>query len=380
MIDQVQLRNFKCFEKLTLTLGPLTLLTGFNAAGKSSVLQSILLLAQGVRQNVWRKAVHANGPLLRLGIPQELLMKGALEKTIGIRLAAEGSFVDWSLNPRSEDGTQLKAHVFAGDSTGRQADVGDELREIARPIIKRLKGAVYIGALRVPQHEFYPAPDMAARIHADVGTDGQFAPWWFQEWMDEEIENDRAHPEEKALTLRRQLNAWATDAFGFVEFNAVRPRRKSRMTSLEIRTSETDDWRQPANVGYGLNYAFPIYLAGLLVERDQLLIVDSPEAHLHPRAQSRLGAFLACIAAAGVRIIVETHSEHVLNGIRLAIRRGNLKPNETAIYFFDQKGLSDKSIAHITRLLVGESGQISDWPIGFFDQSERDLASLAGWA
>jgi predicted ATPase len=170
-----------------------------------------------------------------------------------------------------------------------------------------------------------------------------------------------------------------TDTFGFVEFNAVRPRR-SRMTWLEVRTSQTDDWRLPANVGYGLNYAFPIFVAGLLAKRDQTLIIDSPEAHLHPRAQSRIGGFLVHAAAAGVRLIVETHSDHLLNGIRLAVREQRVKPDDVTIHFFDPRGLADKSIAHVTTLIVGADGEISDWPAGFFDQSERDLASLAGWS
>jgi predicted ATPase len=379
MIDQVRLRNFKCFGNITLALGPLTLLTGFNAAGKSTVLQAILLLAQGVRQNVWRKRIHANGPLLRLGVPSELLMKGATEKTIGIRLQSEGTFINWTLDPRSDDGSRLDADLLARDAVGSEAESGRDVARVGRPVIDTLKQAVYVSALRTPQGEFYPAPDGAARIHADVGIEGQFAPWWFQEWMDEEIETDRAYPGESALTLRRQLNAWMTDTFGFVEFNAVRPRR-SRMTWLEVRTSQTDDWRLPANVGYGLNYAFPIFVAGLLAKRDQTLIIDSPEAHLHPRAQSRIGGFLVHVAAAGVRLIVETHSDHLLNGIRLAVREQRVKPDDVTIHFFDPRGLADKSIAHVTTLIVGADGEISDWPAGFFDQSERDLASLAGWS
>ena len=143
---------------------------------------------------------------------------------------------------------------------------------------------------------------------------------------------------------------------------------------LELRSGLTSDWVRPANIGYGISYALPIVVAGLCVAEGQTLILDSPEAHLHPRAQSRVGRFLSQIAGSGVQMLIETHSDHVLNGVRIAVRDGLIQPEDTAIYFF-----TSKPDPRVIRILVDKNGGTSDLPVGFFDQAERDLSNLAGW-
>src|SRR5258708_39648245 len=104
--------------------------------------------------------------------------------------------------------------------------------------------------------------------------------------------------------------------------------------NLPILLSEIGVWYRPANVRYGLTYAFPIIVALLAAEDDQIVVIDSPEAHLHPSAQSQMGQLLARFAAAGVQILVETHSDHLLNGARLAVKGGVLPHSEMQIHFF----------------------------------------------
>jgi predicted ATPase len=154
------------------------------------------------------------------------------------------------------------------------------------------------------------------RIHADVGVEGQFAPWWYAHAADDEIDVERRHPKESASTLRRQLDAYLGELFAGAQANAEQISRTS-LVRLEFKTSTTSDWRRPANVGYGLTYAFPILVALLIARPGQIVVIDSPEAHLHPRAQSAMGSMLARFAKAGVQILVETHSDHVLNGYGL---------------------------------------------------------------
>ena len=131
----------------------------------------------------------------------------------------------------------------------------------------------------------------------------------------------------------------------------------------------------PANVGYGLGYAFPMLVAMLTAEPDSVVVIDSAEAHLHPRAQSAVGRFLGQMAGAGLQLFVETHSDHLLNGMRLAVRDGLLRPTDVALHFFGVGA----SLGQITSLDIDNNGAVSDWPEGFFDQAERDLATLSGW-
>ncbi len=130
------------------------------------------------------------------------------------------------------------------------------------------------------------------------------------------------------------------------------------------------DWMRPSNVGFGLSYALPVVVGGLVASIDRILIVENPEAHLHPAGQSEIGRFLATIAASGVQTIVETHSDHVLNGIRHAIALGGALEPEDAVFHF----LSSEDTVAID---VDARGALSSWPAGFFDQGERDLTDLA---
>lgn len=93
------------------------------------------------------------------------------------------------------------------------------------------------------------------------------------------------------------------------------------------------------NVGFGITYALPILVSGLTVPEGGMLLVENPEAHLHAKAQSNMGYFLARMAAAGVRVIIETHSEHIVNGIRRMIVEGKseMSHKDMTIYFSKHK-------------------------------------------
>ncbi|MFC9853066.1 AAA family ATPase [Streptomyces prasinus] len=113
-------------------------------------------------------------------------------------------------------------------------------------------------------------------------------------------------------------------------------------------------------------------VAGLLTGPGDLLIVENPEAHLHPGGQSKLGRFLARVAGAGAQVIVETHSDHVLNGARLAVAEERiLRPEDAIVHYFGEEEAGSAPIEFTAR------GELTEWPRGFFDQIEQDLGRLA---
>ena len=125
------------------------------------------------------------------------------------------------------------------------------------------------------------------------------------------------------------------------------------------------------NVGFGLSYVLPV-LAGLLVPRGNLCLIENPEAHLHPRGQARIAELAVRAAVAGVQVIVETHSDHFLDGVRVAVREGLIRPEETAVHYFEREG--GKSV--VTTPEIDADGRLSHWPKGFFDQHDDSLARL----
>ena len=106
-------------------------------------------------------------------------------------------------------------------------------------------------------------------------------------------------------------------------------------------------------------------------------MIDSPEAHLHPFVQSQMGRLLAQFANADIQIIVETHSEHLLNGVRHAVHQKKLLPEKVSIHFFKGPDGRDHGVLSPS---INSTGDIYEWPDGFFDQAEKDLFQLIGWS
>lgn len=128
------------------------------------------------------------------------------------------------------------------------------------------------------------------------------------------------------------------------------------------------------NVGFGISYVLPILVTGLIAKEGCFMVVENPEAHLHPSAQSRIGRFLSIIAASGVKVIVETHSDHILTGIQIAAASSILDPSLVTINFFSQK--KDLQQPKVETIEIGQLGELSKWPNGFFDQSQTDYREL----
>jgi predicted ATPase len=238
-----------------------------------------------------------------------------------------------------------------------------------------VENLVFLSASRQVETEVFPIPLDSPGRTRDVGVLGQYASWWLYTGGDSPVDSSRRNRiSGQAATFRQQINSWCNELFPGAEVNSL-PILRTTLMQLQLRSGPTAEWTNPANIGYGISYAFPILVAGLCSNENQPLIIDSPEAHLHPKGQSAIGRFLAQMASAGSQILIETHSDHLLNGVRLALREGIVKPEDVAIYFF-----SPEAASHVTKLSVDKNGSLSHWPEGFFDQSERDLAILAGWS
>lgn len=370
MITALNIENFKCFNQLRLKFAPLTLLTGFNAAGKSSAIQPLLLLAQGTRWSQNRE--HSlNGPLVRLGTVGDILPNGSSASKFRYGIETEIGTTYWTFNCRAgaRQVESVEVEFNHNEAEGEKPGIDHVLREVLRDL-------TYIGAVRDSLMDAYPLPDIDSRGVADVGVDGRFAAYWYDRFVDDELVVARRHPDELSTSWRKQADAWFSMLFPGAQVN-VQYAALFAAESLQFRLSDIGEWRRPANVGYGLSYAFPILVALLAAkEARQIVVIDSPEAHLHPSAQSKMGRILAMFAAAGVQIIVETHSDHLLNGVRLAVKEGLLKPKSLATHFFT--GVSRDGHGVVSPVIDREGG-LSDWPRGFFDQAERDLAALSGW-
>ena len=153
-----------------------------------------------------------------------------------------------------------------------------------------------------------------------------------------------------------------------------RPHRLARDPAVPGRTcSRRAQARSPRafeTIGIHLNIALGLSNE---VGPPHLIIIENPEAHIHPAGQTSLAELAARASAGGSQVILETHSDHVLNGVRLAVAEGILTSDQVVIHYFERDGLD----VRMTSPVLTDSGRLDVWPEGFFDQHERNLSPLA---
>jgi len=380
MLEAIELRNFKCYEALELPCAALTVLTGYNAAGKSTALQALLLLAQALQTGAGGE-LPLNGEAVSLGSEGDVLRHGAVESSFSLGMRTADERIRWTFGSqrvRSGRGlVPLRAleYLQGGEAMRQEPErIWPVSGKNGSPLALALASTAYVSAARVVPLDSFPVPRTASRLAGDVGAAGEFAPYWYVECADEDVPSDRRHPRDASGTVRAQVDAWLNELFPGARANADRLSPDAPIR-LSFSLSRTSPWARPANVGFGLSYAFPMLVALLTREKGSIVVVDSAEAHLHPRAQSAVGRLLGQMAGAGMQIFVETHSDHLLSGVRLAVRDGLVQPDDVALHFVGQNGVAGQ----VTTLAVDKNGAVSDWPEGFFDQAENDLAILSGW-
>lgn len=129
------------------------------------------------------------------------------------------------------------------------------------------------------------------------------------------------------------------------------------------------------NVGFGLTYTLPVIVALLAAGKGSLIMIENPEAHLHPKGQVCIGELMAIAASSGVQVVVESHSDHILNGIRLAVYNQKIAPDKVMLHYFERKEINQGKTSVVTPT-IDQNGRIDRWPDGFFDVWDKCLETL----
>lgn len=362
-LTKVALTNFKCFPSLSLPFRPLTVLTGYNAGGKSTVLQAILLLTQSLRHGGDGRLLTLNGDMARLGNPGDVLNRSVTDtRVIGFAIETGAARAGWEFEPTEQRG------MLALRGSER-ATLGDG---VSPALITALRDVTFLSTARAVAADVMPIPNENNRPRWDVGRDGSYAAYILDQQSTDKVEPKRRLAGNDTETVQGQIDGWLDMLFPGARVSASAIEGVQLM-KLEFRTGRGAGWVKPANIGFGLGYAFPLLVGLMTAEPGAVVIVDSPEAHLHPRAQSMLGRMLAQVAGAGVQIVIETHSDHLLNGIRLGVRDTLIAPEQVAVHFFT----GDDDSRDIATLAMTAEGGVSEWPAGFFDQAINDLIELS---
>ncbi len=363
MISFLRLKNFKAFEDQGLDLKNLTLLSGLNSTGKSSVLQALVLLRQSYKQDLLPKiGLALNGELVCIGTAQDALFEGAKEDSIGFDLVWEdGKEGMWRFNYNKE------ADVLALDSLPTTSGVYES--SLFRDNFH------YLQAERIGPRTYFEMSDFQVRQHGQLGTMGEFTAYYLSIYRDKDIPNSSlSHPEAKSLNLKDQVEAWMGEVSPGTRIE-IESNPTLDLVSLQYSYGLSNPYRA-TNVGFGITYTLPIILTVLASPPGTLILLENPEAHLHPKGQAKMGDLLSVAASCGVQVVIETHSDHVLNGIRLAVHGGKLDPKHVQLHYFERKEKEGQAVTEVVSPRIDRNGRIDQWPDGFFNEWEKSLKAL----
>ncbi len=368
MIQKIEASNFKCFEHISLELSNLNLFSGINSMGKSTIIQMLLLMRQAYEQNVLGKGIYLNGKYTNLGIGKDVLYTDAKENNINISVESEETHI--SLN-----------YDYNGEADFLKLNESSSIDNIRK---MNLFGAEfhYIAADRLGPQSSYEKSYYEVRENEQVGNHGEYAVHYLYTHGLENVENECVlYDGEENIRLLRQVECWMGEITPGISLRMEDYGHSNRIgLTVHQKGMAGADYFTAQNVGFGISYVLPVVLSLVKAKRGDLLILENPEAHLHPKGQRKMGELIARTTQGGVQIILETHSDHILNGIRISAKEGRVDPETVCLYYFTreeiQKEMEVKIVPVVENPVLYKDGRLSFWPEGFFDEWDKAIDDL----
>jgi hypothetical protein len=419
-ITSITVAGFKSIgSEQSIEVRPLTLLAGANSSGKSSMMQPLLLLKQTLEASYDPGPLLLNGPNIRFTTVDQMLFHAAGVKELDefvVRIGLEGDEYA-ELLFRREAGKRLELFrctfkhpsaaplVLAPDmpveailslSPLRHSPLGnvglpkdaklqarlvrdrcffrpvieiwDESRELSSLSLgavdvygKLLQDVIHVPGLRGNPERAYPLTATGPEFPGTFEryTAGVVAQWSVSSTAKlEELGGDL-----KALGLTWKVEAKELDDTR-VELRVGRLRRPQQGGARDLVNI--------ADVGFGVSQTLPVLVALLVAQPGQILYIEQPEIHLHPRAQIGMASVIAKAAKRGVHVVVETHSSLLLLGVQSQVAEGKLPSDLVKLHWFtrdEKNGATTVSSADLD-----EAGRFGDWPADFDDVSLKAQA------
>ena len=384
MISKIKVENFKAILNAEFELRNLNFLTGLNGMGKSSLIQILLLLKQSSNIN----GLKLNGEYCKLGYWLDVLSIFAAEEKIKIKI--------------EQDNNKILNFVFQADKL-----INPEILECTAKTVTEYHGfnsLIYLSAERINPNSSYQL-SLANIQEKQIGVRGEYAIHYLAHNQNNDIpiknlkhpllpddliitdENGNTLTDENGNTLISETADYSLLSNTMEWLREISPgvglktliNKELDLVKLSFNylteIGQTTEFR-PTNVGFGITYTLPIIVAVLSAAAGDILIIENPESHIHPRGQSKLGQLFAIAAENGVQIIIETHSDHIINGIRLATKTKYIQPENVIGYYFHRTEMKKEHASEIIPLKIDENGKMNKFPEGFLDEWNKALMKL----
>jgi len=368
-IKSIKLKNFKSYKKQSFDLSGLNVFCGNNSVGKSTVMQALGMILQSDFGS--KHDLKLNGELINIGRIEDIINDFIPEDDkLKITLSANVSEVSWGVS--QEDSANIRNELPCVSGLNEIKKIKDIIDVINFQYIE----AERIGPrdnISLSQHNF----------HSDwLGKKGEYVIEVLDTIMNRQDrlilkdgvsnKNDpRIHHKFINVRVANNIQAWMDE----ISPNYKIQPKLDVNANIAYNTIQAESGKQtkPKNIGFGYSYALSIVTALLLAKPGELVVLENPEAHLHPRGQSYMGRLIAYTAQAGVQILIETHSDHLLNGIRVVARTSPDFSSELISLFYISHENNESTAEKIA---VGKDGKLSRWPAGFFDQQSIDMYTI----
>lgn len=345
MITQIFAKNLKSLLNFDFQCKNLNLITGTNSSGKSTFIQSILLAKQNSPLTV-----GLNGFLVNLGEFNDAKNFNTTEKLISIDMFFSSG----------------KKQCLIIDIDGvRHNDFLEIHKEESTHDYETLS-VDYLSCDRIGAADIYSKNYNSS---TDIGINGEFAIYSLDKNKDYPLSEEMI-TDKSSYTLNTQVNYWLNYILG------------ASITTEDVVGTDyvkcfysTQEGKliRPKNIGAGFSYIISIIVMCLLSKKDDVIIIENPEIHLHPQAQSKVCEFLYFIAQSGRQLFIETHSDHIFNGIRVGIATDKMDANNISVNFFS---LDNNNCTQNTVIEFGKRGRILNYTEGLFDQFDVDLNKM----
>ncbi len=364
MIQQISIENFKSLKKVSVETRNLNLLMGLNGMGKSSFIQTLLLLLQS--DKLEEKVLDLKGSLTQIGQGRDAFYQFAIEEYIGIH---------WKFDTRQSYNWKFK---YQKDKEKLNAESG-YTKEQMKFFRNETRKFQYISADRIGPQDIYEASSVEVSDKKQLGLQGEYAAYFINLFGAEyEVKNKLHHLNSTSSKLNSQINAWMQEISPGISINTKYIHEVNKVIldyQFDFGTQKTNSFR-PKNVGFGISYVLPVVLALLTAEEGKIIVIENPESHIHPRGQAELGKLISLAASVGAQLFVETHSDHILNGIRVAVKENLVDNSKVNVMYFEKTTTEKEQFTKITQIKVDKNGTLKVYPKDFMDEWSNQLSKL----
>lgn len=394
MIKNIHISKFKCLTDENLELRPLTILTGKNSSGKSSVLQAILIAARNCNPKNRERMYNLISKYQELPYlidithnDTHIICTNDKKDETDILTYEDTLYFLSSNRIGQEDSAKFSREYKVGDNGeflfGTYSYImTDNIsfhmtnEEIEDLFINKAPKDITIKSylseteyLESIKNTFPELNDDMNKINEDLKE------IWTDENIGDFIASKIKEGNIKDFNIMCILNAY----FSYItEKNIILKIERIDIDRVKVYFQQDELHKiNPFNLGAGMSYLAKILILCFLAKPGDVVMIENPEIHLHPKAQSRLGELFAFLSGKGIQFIIETHCEHLLDSLRYQIFKEKFSPDDVIIYYKDSTQLPFEKIGITSDgHFAAPSGKKRAFPKGFFDASLDQLLEI----